>query len=151
MSVSRAAVVLSLLVALVGSTAATAASGQTARAFTVHVWALNSDARYAAQWALLHPGQRRLLRRATFVACSRKAYGPPRDDSVSAIGTRPASVAISGTGRRVPGVAVSFVLVSSSGKTFGPYVQHVVRVNGKWHWVMAGGVFRACPQLAARK
>jgi hypothetical protein len=129
---------------------ATAASGQTARAFTVQVWALNSDARYADQWALMHPAQQRVLKRGTFVTCFRKAYGPPRDDNVSALDTRTASVAVSGTGLRTPGVAVTFVLVSSAGKTYGPYVQNVVRVNGVWRWVMRGDDFQACPKLAAK-
>lgn len=129
---------------------ALSANGQTARAFTVHVSALNSDARYAEMWSLLHPAQQRVLKRSTFVTCERKSYGAPRDDSVTAIGTRATSVAISGTRLRAPGVAVSFVLVSSQGKTYGPYVQNVVRVNGTWRWVMRGDDFRACPQVAAK-
>jgi hypothetical protein len=136
-------------VALVAASAASAStSSQSARAFTVHVWALNSDARYGEMWALMHPAQQRALKRSTFIACERKSYGGPRDNSVSAIGSRAASVAISGTRLRAPGVAVTFVLESSQGR--GTYVQNVVKVNGSWRWVMYGGDFRACPQVAAK-
>jgi hypothetical protein len=141
--------VLAPLPAAVGEAAALGtARDRSAESFVVRVWALNSDARYGDMWALMHPLQQDRLARKTFIKCSQKSYGRARDDSVTAIGSTQTSVAISGTRRRAPGIAVRFVLTSSDGRDYGPYTQNVVKVGEQWRWVMRGDDFRACPKLA---
>jgi hypothetical protein len=138
---------LALLLATPAMAVQDASSGETARALSVRVWALHSDAKYGEMWTLMHPAQQRRLGKAVFIACERKAYGGAVDDTVAAIGTRLVSVPVSGTGMRVPGVAVTVSLTTSTGRVF-TFIQNVVKSDGAWRWVMRGDDFRACPAVA---
>src|SRR5690242_11266683 len=95
----RFAIIAAVVVAT--GTAPARPSTETARAFAVRVWALNSDAAYAGMWRLMHPAQQAHLARATFVKCEQKTYGPARDDTVTATGTRASSVPVPGTRLRL--------------------------------------------------
>lgn len=88
----------------------------------------------------LHPAYQRLVPRARFVACTRKAALGGLD-SIDILDVYDSSVEIPGSGR-VDAKAVRVRLTSSQGSST-TFVNHEVEVGTHWRWVLNDAAARA--------
>jgi hypothetical protein len=110
--------------------------------FLDHVVRLLAANDYAAAYPLLHPGQRRLVSAAEYVACEQMSPVPGKLTSLRALKTMRERIHVAGTDAgRVPSTAVTFELKltgSLPGETATvDLTAHAVSVGGRWTWVLS--------------
>jgi hypothetical protein len=91
-------------------------------------------------YASLHPAFQRIVPRARFVECTRRARLGGLD-SIEVLDVYNDPVEIPGSGK-VPAKAVRVRLTSSSGDTT-TFVSHEVKVGPRWRWVLNDAATRA--------
>jgi hypothetical protein len=108
-------------------------------AFVVRTIRLLAANRYDALWPTLHPAQRRVAPRATYVTCETGTPIPGRLASVRTTSIREEPVAL-GVGRTVLSKAVGVRIEIRDATSVWPIVVtdtvHVVRVGRRWTWIL---------------
>jgi hypothetical protein len=137
--------VLAALVALaVPASSASASAHESAGTFMTRILREELNGQWAAQWAELHPGHKRLITREQYVACSRQLatnIGTGRE-TYRVLDTADDSIDIFGVPQRVAKlVTISFHTPGNS--TTPTYHMHAVSVGGRWTWVLGGRFLRA--------
>jgi hypothetical protein len=145
-AVSRAfAAVVALSLALaVGASATPAASHESAGSFMTRILREELNGQWGQQWAELHPGHKKLISRAQYIACSRELatnIGTGRE-TYRVLATADDAIDIFG----VPQHAAKLVTIrfhTPGNSTTPTYRLHAVPVGGHWTWVLGGRFLRA--------
>src|SRR3954447_4922011 len=122
----------------------TAAPGEAPGVFMTRVLREELNGQWAKQWASLHPGHKKLITRAQYVACSRSLatdIGTGTEKyRVLAVKDEPIDVfAVPQHDSKV--VTISFHTPGNN--TTPRYDMHAVNVDGRWTWILGGRFLRA--------
>lgn len=132
------------LVALLAGSAVTAraATGssrgrarETAAAFVTRILREELRGQWTRQWDELHPGHRRLITQAQFVACSRGLATGLGNELLTVIGVHSAHIRVQG----VPQHTAEVVEITMRGPGTAEAVTfriHAVHVAGRWAWIL---------------
>jgi hypothetical protein len=99
------------------------------------------DGRVQRAYETLHPAYQRIVPRAKFVDCTRRAALGGLD-SIEILDVYTDPVQIPGEGK-VNAKAVRVRLTSSTGDATEPFVRHEVKVGSRWRWVLNDSAVRA--------
>jgi hypothetical protein len=135
--------VIALVVAGCGAAAAST-SHDTARAtgpgvFMTRILREEIHGQWARQWHELHPGHRKLISEAQYVACSQRmgtdfATG---DEVFRVLDVRNEPIQVAGVPERTSKLVT--ITFTHPGKKGGlTYHMHAVNVNGHWTWILGG-------------
>src|SRR4051794_3194920 len=142
----RAAFALAGIVLVVaGCGAATAASPPRSTAvgsagvFMTRILREEIHGQWGLQWKALHPGHRKLISEAQYVACSQRmgtdfATG---DEVFRVLDVRNEPIQVAGVPERTSKLVT--ITFTHPGKKGGlTYHMHAVNVNGRWTWILGG-------------
>jgi hypothetical protein len=112
---------------------------QSAARFAVQVQAELRRGRFAHVWRSLHPVQKRAVSARRLASCyPRKAY--PTTVGFRATEVKDVSWQVPGSDTFSAAKEVT-VTATSGGKTIDTFPQHVVRVGGRWTWMLSRSYF----------
>jgi hypothetical protein len=121
------------------STAQERALDQGAARFVVRTQANLKLGKFSLAWRSLHPAQRRVVSAARLASCyPRGAY--PGTVTFRATEVRDVSWTVPGTTAPTDAKEVT-VTARSAGRLLDTFNQHVVRVGGKWTWMLSRTFF----------
>ena len=117
----------------------TAAPGEGAGVFMTRVLREELSGQWAKQWSELHPGHKKLISRAEYVACSRAlatniATG---GETYKVLAVRDEAIHVFAVPQHDSKV-VTITFHSPISSSAPRYDMHAVNVDGKWRWILGG-------------
>ncbi len=129
-----------------GATGARRARAQeTAAAFVTRILREELHGQWTRQWDELHPGHRRLITQAQFVACSRGLATSLGNEMLTVTGVHSSHIRVQGVPQHTAEV-VAITMRGPGTATAVTFRIHAVQVGGRWAWILGKPFLRAIAQ-----
>src|SRR5262249_8986414 len=122
------------------------ATKKAAIAAYMHYVDMANKRQYAQLYAVLYPGQQRLLPKATFTACMKTTLKGVTYKTGRLVKTEYEVATVPGTSDQVRPLVITTTLTAVSGsvKRRSTETHREIYVNGKWRWALSGEYISDC-------
>ena len=135
----RAFAALAIVLVAAGCGGSTAAPGEGAGTFMTRVLREELNGQWAKQWNELHPGHKKLISRAEYVACSRALATNigTGSETYEVLAIKNEEIHVFAVPQHDSKV-VTITFHSPISNSAPRYDMHAVNVGGKWTWILGG-------------